>query len=306
MDRRVSRALIVGAGSIGGRHRIVLEDLGLDVAFVSARTDLQLTTFVGIAKALAEFGPDYVVVANETGLHAAAVEQLALAGYTGALLIEKPLSVELDALEQFAQVGVGFNLRFHPVLAALSEAAAEARIFTAEAYVGQSLPDWRPDRPTGEQYSAVKARGGGVLRDLSHELDYLGWMLGRCLGVFARGGRFGDVTVDADDAWGIVAEFERAPVVTLQVNYLDTHTRRRVVLNTSRGTMAADLIANTLRIGEHEQTFSVERNEHYRAMHEAMLNGAGAGVASAAEAALTDELIGMIERSAGASVWVQR
>ena len=304
MDWRVSKALIIGAGSIGTRHSFVLEDLGLDTAFVTSRTDLDSTTFTGIPEALDAFAPDYVVVANETALHAGAVQQLALAGYTGTLLVEKPLAVEVSALGGFSRVGIGFNLRFHPALVALREAAADADVFTAEAYVGQALPSWRPGRPLREQYSAVKSRGGGVLRDLSHEIDYLGWLLGECRGVFARGGRLGTVTVDADDAWGVVAEYERAPVVTLQLNYLDTHTRRRVVLNTSRGTMAADLIASTVRIGDVEKAFTVTPNGNYRAMHEAMLSAAGAGVATGREAGETDLVIDMIERSAATAEWV--
>ncbi len=297
---------MIGAGSIGARHRFALEGLGNEVAFVSARTDLDAPVFADIAQALAAFDAEYVVIANETALHSTAVRDLASAGYSGTLLVEKPLAVDVAALETFSRVGVGFNLRFHPVLAALVSAAADAQVFTAEAYVGQALASWRPGRPTGEQYSAVRARGGGVLRDLSHELDYLGWMLGACHGVFARGGRLSDVTVDADDAWGIVAEFDRAPVVTLQLNYLDTHTRRRVVLNTSRGTMAADLVANTLRIGDDEQAFDVDRNASYRAMHAAMLSGSADGVASPLAAGYTDELIGMIERSAASGEWVGR
>ena len=38
-------------------------------------------------------------------------------------------------------------------------------------------------------------------------------------------------------------------------------------------TIHADLIKNTLTINETRKNFSVERNETYRAMHEAVLNG---------------------------------
>ena len=38
-------------------------------------------------------------------------------------------------------------------------------------------------------------------------------------------------------------------------------------------TIHADLIKNTLTINETRKNFSVERNETYRAMHEAILNG---------------------------------
>jgi predicted dehydrogenase len=145
-----------------------------------------------------------------------------------------------------------------------------------------------------------------VLRDLSHELDYLSWLLGECQGVFALGGRLGSVTDDSDDAWGIIARHERAPIVTLQLNYLDTQKRRRIVLNTSSGTIEADLVASTIRVNGVEESFDSDRNSSYRAMHEAMLNDPKSHVATAGDGIVTDQTIAMIERSASDRRWVER
>jgi predicted dehydrogenase len=199
---------------------------------------------------------------------------------------------------------VGFTLRFHPVVAMLRDLLAGLEIHTVEAYAGQHLGGWRPSRPVAEQYSAHRAQGGGVLRDLSHEFDYLGWMLGPWRGVFARGGRLTELTVDADDAWGIVAEYERAPVVTLQLNYLDSETRRRLVVNTSEGTIAADLIAGTVRAGGETHTLVVDRDDMFVRLHAAMTGSAPGDVTSPAEAEATDRLIAAIETSAAEKRWV--
>jgi predicted dehydrogenase len=300
----VSRDLVIGAGSIGLRHAEVLAGEGDEVALLTARTDLDLATFTDLERALTEFDPSYVVIANQTSLHAASLGELARLGYRGAVLVEKPLALpDPTAALPFERVGVGFNLRFHPVIVRLLDVLGGLRVLTVEAYAGQHLASWRPDRPTASQYSALKASGGGVLRDLSHELDYLGALLGDCLGVFARGGRIGTVTEDSDDAWGIVAGYERAPIVTLQLNYLDTHTRRRLVINTSDGTIEADVIAGTLRIGDEIERFEVARNDTYRALHRAMRRSDSA-VTSLAEAAATDRIIGMIESSAREQRWI--
>jgi predicted dehydrogenase len=299
----VTRALVVGAGSIGTRHARVLSGLGHQVAVVSARESDEFERFAGIPEALSAFDPAYVVVATETARHAASVDELAGGGFHGMLLVEKPLSVPVAALAAFDRVGVGFNLRFHPVIARVAELLAATQVFTVEVYAGQHLSGWRPDRPLSDQYSASRARGGGVLRDLSHELDYLGRMLGGCRGAFARGGRLAEVTVDSDDAWGIVAEYERAPIVTVQLNYLDTTARRRIVATTASGTVEADVIAGIVRHGDRTEELAGERDDTYASMHRAMLEGSGT-VATAAEATATEDVIAMIEASASEARWV--
>ncbi|MEO5921630.1 MAG: Gfo/Idh/MocA family oxidoreductase [Pseudolysinimonas sp.] len=301
----MTRALVIGAGSIGTRHAAILTELGHDVAVVSRRAEPGGPVYARIDAALRDHRPDYVVLATETGHHLAGVSELLDLGFAGDLLVEKPLAVPSEVLRSapLHSFGVAFNLRFHPVIVALRDVLAGRPVLTVEAYAGQHLSGWRPGRSTANQYSATREHGGGVLRDLSHELDYLTALFGACQGVFARGGRLGDVTVDSDDAWGIVTEFERAPVVTVQLNYLDRRTRRRLVINTGEQTIEADLVANTLTIDGDVETFSGDRSDSYRAMHRAMLDDRAA-VTTLEEAVATDELIAMIETSAATRAWV--
>ena len=39
------------------------------------------------------------------------------------------------------------------------------------------LPDWRKNIAYSKSYSSIKKQGGGVLLDLSHELDYATYLL---------------------------------------------------------------------------------------------------------------------------------
>jgi len=300
----VTRALVIGAGSIGVRHASVLRGLGTEVAMVTAREDLPGTRFASVDGAIAGFDPDYVVVSTETAAHSPAVVRLTRAGYRGPLMIEKPLATEPDLLGEFSRVGVGFNLRFHPVIRRLAELVRAERVYTVDASVGQHLSHWRPGREVRSQYSASRERGGGVLRDLSHEWDYLIMLFGDVRGLFARGGRIADVTEDSDDAWGIITEFERAPVATVQLNYLDTRGRRRIIVNCSGGTIEVDLVAGTLIIDGAIEKFTVERDDTYRAMHESMLGG-GDRVTTVAEAHRIDRIIEMVEESAAQRAWVE-
>jgi predicted dehydrogenase len=231
---------------------------------------------------------------------------LAKQEFEGRVLVEKPLLAAPGRLPaaKFARRAVGYNLRFHPVVAALRSALANRRIQTASFQVGQWLADWRPARNVEETYSARRVAGGGVLRDLSHELDLTMWLFGNWTRVVALGGRFGQVTVDSDDAWGVLLSCSRNPLVTLQMNYLDRMGRRAIVVQSDGVTFHADLIANTLNTNGQVTHFNSGADITLAAMHEAML-GEGGDVCTFEEGLKTVDLILAIERAAASQSWIR-
>jgi len=294
------RCLVVGYGSIGTRHAAVLERLGHAVSVVSRRgVGDGRPVFRSLGDAL-DAGPfDHVVIAVETAGHAAALTELAARNHTGFVLVEKPLFAAPSALPQngFRRAAVNYNLRFHPAVQALRTALAGRSAEIADFHVGQWLDDWRPGRNTAATYSASRAAGGGVLRDLSHELDLAAWLFGPARVVAALGGRLGKVTVDADDGWGLVMSCARCPVVTLHLNSLDRRGRRYVTIQVDGETLAADLVGGTVEIGKKSERIAVERDATIAAVHQAVIDGAPE-VCSLAEGARVVALIAAIERSA--------
>ena len=299
----MTRALVIGYGSIGRRHARVLSELGCEVSVVSRRPLDDVSRFADIAEAVKKMRPDYAVVANETSAHVAAVGALADAGFRGKLLIEKPLGGAIRP-HGFSLCAVAYNLRFHPALSQLASALQGKRIAAMQVYCGQYLPDWRPDTDYRQSYSADPARGGGVLRDLSHELDYVLWLGGACRSIAAIGGRFGALEIASDDCWALLLELDRCRCATLQVNYLDRPGRRQIVVNTADHTYVVDFgQAALIRDGE-AQKFTIDRDDTYRAQHRAMLAGDTSHLCSLDEGTRVMELIAAAERAAHEHAWV--
>lgn len=268
-------ALVIGFGSIGQRHAAVLADIGCEVSVVSRRPTREYARFLNVRDALAAGKTDYVIIANETSAHAQTFADLVATGFTGKLLAEKPLGFRRASLpkDKFEIAVVGYNLRFHPVLQALSLALKGQNIIAMQVYCGQYLPLWRPAADYRLSYSADAAQGGGVLRDLSHELDYMLWLAGRCIRVAALGGQLGQLEINSDDCWAMLMKFERCPVATLQVNYFDRPGRREIVVQTADHTLHADLVNATLASDGAIEKFNVGHNDTYTAQHEAVLAG---------------------------------
>lgn len=267
------KAIVVGLGSIGERHAGILSRLGLEVGTVSRHAPEGPSATRDLRAALARFAPTYVVIANETSRHLPTLLELKAAGYRGKVLVEKPVfqsaepATDLSGLEVF----VGYNLRFHPLLAKLEGLLRSRRIHSVQAYVGQHLSLWRRARSYQESYSSRREEGGGVLRDLSHELDFVTWLFGPCTELAANVGTFGDLGIEAEDSASLLLRTKRCPSVTVGLNYLDRVVQRNLTVNAEGATYRLDFVAGTLEGGGQSEKAEPEPDATYEAMHRASL-----------------------------------
>jgi len=269
---------VIGFGSIGMRHVRLLEGLDVETAVVSRRNVDVPKVYSTINAAISDWQPDYVVVASKTQEHLKDFQALAEAGFDGTVIMEKPLFDHATDLPEhtFKQTFVAYNLRFHPVLQRFKELLEDTEPYAVHAYVGQYLPDWRPDANYRNSYSAKKAEGGGVLRDLSHELDYLNWILKGWTRLTAAGGHLSNLEIDSDDVFSVLFESHRCPVVSVQLNYLDSTVRREVLALTDQGSIRADLVKGTVEFANETGTFKTElfqcgRDDTYISQHSAAM-----------------------------------
>jgi predicted dehydrogenase len=302
------RALVIGYGSIGARHAAVLEELGARVAIVSRRNSVERSTYADLGEALRDYAPEYVVVSNETALHESTLNRLAQEAYAGTVLVEKPLFSAAAPLPKhgFRHSAVAYNLRFHPVLKRLKALLEGERIVTANAYVGQYLPDWRPGTDYRTCYSASVERGGGVLRDLSHELDYMCWLLGGWSNVAAVGGHLSALEIDSDDVFSLLITGPKCVAASVHLNYLERVPKRLITINTERHTFQADLIKGTLSVDSTVESIEVERNVTYRAMHAEMVSGQMDVACSLEEGLDTMLLIDAAYKAAQTRKWIEK
>jgi len=244
--------LIVGLGSIGRRHlRNLLalgqEDIRLYRTHQSTLPDDELAPFpveTDLNQALAH-KPDAVIVANPTALHLEAAIPAAQAGCH--LLIEKPVAAKLgqrvyDLQWAVDRAGVetlvGFQFRFHPVLTkikAVLDAGAIGRPLTFCAHWGEYLPTWHPWEDYRLSYAARKALGGGVVNTLCHPLDYVRWLFGEVLSLFAYTDQVSDLELDVEDVAEITLKFISGVVGSVHLDYLQQPSAHWLEINGSKG-----------------------------------------------------------------------
>ncbi|SFV01970.1 Gfo/Idh/MocA family protein [Alicyclobacillus macrosporangiidus] len=300
------KTLVIGFGSIGQRHCRILLELGCRVAVVSCQDSIPFPVYRTMAEALQEFKPEYVVIANRTSEHCDTLAGLLAIGHDGPILVEKPLFDKPHHLPLHQQkVFVGYNLRFHPVLHQLKQRLRSQSVISVQVYAGQYLPAWRPG-DYRDCYSARRAKGGGVLRDLSHELDYTQWLFGTWTRVVAVGGHYSHLEIDSEDAVSLLMSTNDCPIVNIQMNYLDRARRREILINTDAHTYRADLVQNTLQTDDCTETYPCDLDATYLAQHQALLAGDFTTLCSVAEAQETLNLILNAEQSIIEGGWMIR
>ena len=243
------RVLIIGYGSIGKKHARILTSMKNKIGILSRRNIDEFETHKTLNDAISVLNPEYIIISNNTSEHFETLNNLIEIKFSGKILVEKPLfnffPKELD--HDFSNVYVGYNLRFHPLIIKLKDELQDEKVISLQAYVGQYLPDWRTNRDYTLSYSSKKDEGGGVLRDLSHELDYINWIFGKWIKLSALGGKYSNLNINTEDVYSILFETQKCPVCSLQLNYLDRCSRRNIIVNTPDNVYEIDLVNNIFK-----------------------------------------------------------
>ena len=298
---------VVGAGSIGSRHQRILKHLGHKVSVVSANSPD--ADFRSMSDALERESFDYVVIASQTSQHVIDLSALINYRFNGRVLIEKPLFEKLHTLEEnsFSFAAVGYNLRFHPAIVWLKDTLPKlGKLTSANFYVGQFLPTWRPDSDYRKSSSARDISGGGVLRDLSHELDLVQYLFGDWQQLTAVGGKFSDLEIATDDTFSILMTSTKCNAISVQLNYVDRIKQRYITINGNNGTVSIDLISNTAKFSDLDVKFSVNADDTYVAQHLAVISNDSQNTCSLSEALKVVETIQAIEKSAEKLKWISQ
>lgn len=198
--------------------------------------------------------PEVVFITNPTDQHVPTALRCAAEGMH--LFVEKPLSHSLDNVDRLQQICrerrltayVAYVFRFHPVVLRLKEVLKGRKVFHASAVCASYLPDWRPDRSRQDCYSAYRERGGGVLLDLSHELDYLIFLLGDIAEMTGTFGRLSEVTVDSEDFADLLVTFKSNARANVHLDYISRLPRRDIVVDFDGGSVGGDLLSGRVRL----------------------------------------------------------
>jgi len=235
------KVLVVGTGSIGVRHAKNIKNLGHNVYAADVNSKnlhsikaIAEKTYASLEQAL-EARPEAVFICTHSNDHIRPALLCAEAGCH--LFIEKPLSVDLNGVNKLVSIidrkglisMVGCNMRFHPAIIYLKDMLqnnpACSRPLWADLEFGYYLPFAKDNYH--DSYMANRKKGGNIIFDVIHELDYARFLFGDADEVFCTKDILSDLKIDTEDSVDMIIKFSAGVKCTIHLDYLQHGYARR-------------------------------------------------------------------------------
>ena len=264
---------VIGYGSIGERHveNILSTYPHATVDVLTKRKDISQNiknvTFFASKVAFFKQEHDVFFITNETHKHANTILEC-LKYHPKGIFIEKPLSHTSQDISRIRKAikkhktvfFVAYCLQFFKPLQELKrviDSGTIGNVFAMRVMAGKDVRTWRK-RDYTKTYSS-KSKGGGVMLDLIHEMNYPGWLLGEKLHFL--NGAYGRIMLPTgpEDIAQSNYKTARGIVVSIHQDYLQSPGMRMCEVFGDRGTA---IWSRTLRRGSEENQLDINFPEN--------------------------------------------
>lgn len=149
-------------------------------------------------------------------------------------------------------IHVGYLLRYSKVYKCLSDyEKLIGRLLIVKVNVGQYLPDWR-EKDYRYCVSSHKNMGGGVLLELSHDINYLLGILKNheSFEIQSYTGKISNLQIDVEDSSIVILEVKHncnKTLVSLNIDMIDFESNRTCKLIGENGTLIGDFVKNEVK-----------------------------------------------------------
>lgn len=243
--------LIIGYGSAGRRHAKVL-NLSKKIKNIYIKTNQVTKSYkkFKFIKKINNINPDLIVIANETHKHYSSCKSLESKFSSKIILCEKPLFERFYKFKpRKNKFFVTYNLRFHKCLKYIKKKINLKDIFYIEAETSSYLPKWRKEKNYSKNYSAFPSKGGGVLLDMSHEIDYIKWLFSYFKISQIYKNKISDLKILSEDIALIFGRIKKNTLVKIKLTYFNKLQKRKLIVCLKNGSQIyLDLLKSEIKL----------------------------------------------------------
>ncbi|MDB3982315.1 Gfo/Idh/MocA family oxidoreductase [Candidatus Pelagibacter sp.] len=259
------KILIIGYGEIAQRHlkniKLLLPTSNIAVfSKTIKKKSRNIEVFNDLNKAV-NFKPNITLICSPAPSHIKYAK--IFSKINSHIFIEKPVSTDLEQLKKFIKslkkkkitLLSGYNLRFDNSLNFFRNCINSknlGEILSVRSEVGQYLPSWRKKNYT-KTVSAKRELGGGVINELSHDVDILIMLFNKIKLIYGINFNVSNMKINAEDSAHAIfrSKFKnKLFYIFLNIDcYRHDYTRSCVVIG-SKATIKWDGILNRVEISK--------------------------------------------------------
>ncbi len=270
----VKKLLIIGFGSIGKKHHDLIKLNYSKIDLRVLRTKLKkkeknIKFFFKLNDAI-KFDPDLVLICSSADKHFFYLKKFA--SKKRKILIEKPI---FDKVKDYSlkslkkdKILTGYFLRFHPMIFYLNQLVKKNhnQIFYTRIQAGYNLKYWRKKRNYRLTVSAKRKTAGGVLFELSHEIDLAYFLFGNPSKVFCNTAKYSNLDIDVED----FAEFQLIypkKNISVNLNFIEETYNRNIRILFTGGYIECDFLLGTVKYYKNKKLYTKKFRSDFESVY---------------------------------------
>lgn len=249
----INKILIIGYGSIGKKYYKIIksEYKKIKVCVFTSQDNLNINGIKTFSEIIL-FKPDLTIFCNPSSKRLKIFDIIKKT--KSHILFEKPLTNTFRGVKKINEpkdkiYRVGYNLRQLKILKKFKSLINNNKIGNIHCYnieAGEYLPNWRK-KEYSKTVSAKRELGGGVILELSHEIDYAHWIFGKISKIKAIFGKFSNLNIDTEDIAKILFLSKKKILGSINLDFLSHDKKRFCHVVGSKGELLLNFIKKNIQ-----------------------------------------------------------
>lgn len=260
----------VGASKIAERHISIIKKLKPEYEFIifskfkkPKNKNRDKITFTNDIYQFINHNPEWTIISTAPINHHLYIDKIV--NVSKKVLIEKPISASMKHAKDIlsakssikCKVVIGYNLRFLKTFEKAKEildTKSLGKLYGVNVEVGKNLEDWRPDTDILNSITINRTKGGGVLRELSHELDLMYCLFGTPIKSSMVSCKTRFHKYDIEDIAYIHARYsskvsnDGSHLASINMDFVRCDASRKMIFIYENGTLICDFINGSIHV----------------------------------------------------------
>tara|TARA_B110000977_G_C11090166_1_gene496437 strand:- start:2026 stop:2925 length:900 start_codon:yes stop_codon:yes gene_type:complete len=274
----MNKIVIIGYGSAGRRHARIINNnfKNIEINILTKQRVKKFRSFKNLNE-IKKINPDYIIIASETIKHLNQLKYLEKNFKNKKILIEKPLFHKSNNLIfKRNNIFINYNLRFNPYIQKLKKFLDKKFIYDIKLITNSYLPNWRKNISYKKNYSVDKSKGGGVILDLSHDIDIIMSLFNKVSINYVSFGRKSNLTKNSEDFLYLNARSNKVNI-SLDINYYSRNELRLIFVDGRNFSLNLDLKNNIFKLCVNNKIYKITKKYSqdftFLKTHEAIISG---------------------------------